>query len=138
MNLREIAAHHGLSSEQSSTLDSLTFDLASMAKSVRKDEERIKLFVLAIARKEAEYAVRTALLSSSDLELARSIAGEAREFSLAAASLVRDWAVASFDAWKGVSLARLFGWDPFKELRQRTRAFAAKWDMDPGLRAALG
>jgi hypothetical protein len=138
MTFDEMGALYELSADQAEVLGSLTVDLGALAKTVRKDEERIRLFLLAVARKEAMYAAQVAFLATQNLADAKVLANEAREFSNDAAILIRDWITVGLTAWKKLSFARLFGWDPFRELRQRCREFSARWELDPAVRAALG
>jgi hypothetical protein len=122
-----------LTDEQLSLLSGMTVDIGALAKTAKKDEERIKLFVLAVARKEAEYAMTALATLAIDPVKAGEIAAEATRFSKGAANLVQDWLV----RFKKLSLADLWR-DPYKELRQQTRVFAADWDLDPAFRQAMG
>ena len=138
MTFEDIAQRFGLASDQLGALSSISVDLTALVASAKKDEDRMVLFVLAVARKEAQYASEVALLVGRNLEEAKDVATEARVFSKQAGDLVGQWLSVASSSWKKLSFARLFGWDPFREMRQKTRAFAARWDLDPAFRSVLG
>ena len=87
--------------------------------STDKDVKNMGLFVAAVAAKTEQKV----LSQSADTQL----------FVASSAQLMASW----FQKVKKLSFWDLFG-DPFKDLRNQTRAFAANWDLDAELRKSLG
>ncbi len=86
--------------------------------SANKDAQRIAMFSAAIAQKSVEMA---------------SFGEEVEAFVMAASGLIYKW----IDRSRKLSLADLFR-DPYRELREETRRFAAEWELDEAFRQAMG
>jgi hypothetical protein len=102
-------------------------DLASLIKSLPakldKDERRMRLFVAAVSNKSV-------LLSAAANPTA---VYTAFNFAQESGILIAAWALRA----KKFSFADLFR-DPYKDLREQTRAFGARWDLDPLFRSEMG
>jgi len=83
------------------------------------DIQRISLFTAAVSQKAVELSVSNPL--------------RVPDFVRDSAVLMSKW----MDKTRRLSLADLFR-DPYKELRNETRGFAAKWDLDPFFRDLMG
>lgn len=130
---------------------SLAEFVATLPAKIEKDELRLRLFGAAVANKTAEMTLALAANATAAAGTA-PIALEVDGVSLAVtADLLKGFrsdvtdVLAEYEqdaerlAPKKWSLGALFGHaDPFAPGRERVRAFAAKWNLDPTFRDAMG
>ena len=93
-----------------------------MRQRLGKDAYRITFFIAAVTRKAKELPVK-----------------DVSAFQKQAFNLIGDWIneaikLTNVKKWSFAMFAK----DPFKELRQRTRMFAAAWSLDPEFIEVMG
>ncbi len=140
LSFTQLGRQFELTVAQMASLQPLLIDLGSVAERARTDADRVRLFLLAEKEWLGLRLLRLALcLTQGDLSTAEKYAQEVRQFMLESADLAEAWAKAAAQAPKKLSLSHLWKrFDPFRDVRERTRAFAVQWELAIELREALG